>query len=441
MSMDYSLREELHNVLTMIFKELIRGEYILYQKTVPHFEKLTKGGMSITYNDIPDYALTTSLNWPRLTEGINMTKLGGLWNEQYPQFGSLVGTRDGKRVITIRDIINVLVTGVWENDTEFKNFETYINQEIEELAYFLSQTKTKTRIVALLENFYIDNYEKIIQLDKDVVIKKLTEDEIIKYQSDHLKGLHQPTVSQFAIIIDYEDDIIFSDQTSQEQPEIIEEIPRIIDAVVQALNIIKAGAVTVKWQITEQLDYLGYFSGISKRGRLDTVIGPMPKCCLMLGEVDRLISLYQKLLYEDVKLFEIALSRLSESELRRNPTDSIIDSVIGLESFLLRETGDDKYRGEMRWRFSINYATLFNGEERLERRKLALNAYDLRSKIVHGGRLDPNRVKFGPNKVPIGEAAKEIRDMLRYTLNYLINLPPGESFDSEGFWINRLLKW
>ncbi len=435
--MDQALRKKLFDVLLVIFKKLMKGDYTLYQKTMPRFDRLMNNGMSIAHESVPDYTYTLTMNWPKLTEGIDMTTLGTLWKEQYLQFAR-IGTRHVGRGIKIRDIIEVMTTQVWMKSIEFEKIETYINQEIDELTHFLDQTDTKTRLVALLVKFYIEDYKKEIQLDNDAIIKKLTEEEIIHYQSDYLKGPDLVKVSQFAIIIDYKDEIIFSDYPSHERSEIIERIPHILDAVVYALNIIKAGAVAVTRKLTEQMDYLGNFLGVYSHSRFDPVIGP--QYTLKLKEVGQLITLYKKLLNEDVKLFEIALSRLSESELRLNPIDSIIDSVIGLESLLLRETGDEKYRGEMRWRFSTNYATLFDREERLARRKSALNAYDLRSKIVHGSRLDPNRVKFGSKKVPVTEAAKEIRDMLRYTLKYLIDLPPGINFDSEGFWINRLLK-
>jgi hypothetical protein len=58
---------------------------------------------------------------------------------------------------------------------------------------------------------------------------------------------------------------------------------------------------------------------------------------------------------------------------------------------LLHNTGDPDSRGELKYRAAIRGATFLGGpnEERVRVFNLLRDAYDLRSKAVHSGRLDP----------------------------------------------------
>jgi hypothetical protein len=121
------------------------------------------------------------------------------------------------------------------------------------------------------------------------------------------------------------------------------------------------------------------------------------------------------------------------------PIDSIIDAMIGLESLLLNKKGNDGATGELTYRFSMNYATLFNAEQREYRRILARDVYSIRSRIVHGDEPDMDKMQIGGEKMNLGQLADKVKDMLRYTLNFLIELPAKNNFNSKGFWIKRLL--
>jgi hypothetical protein len=67
---------------------------------------------------------------------------------------------------------------------------------------------------------------------------------------------------------------------------------------------------------------------------------------------------YAKLFANIHPTLEMACQRLVDATRRTKPRDSIVDAVIGLESILLVEIGE-KYRGEARFRFSLNHAFLF----------------------------------------------------------------------------------
>ena len=70
--------------------------------------------------------------------------------------------------------------------------------------------------------------------------------------------------------------------------------------------------------------------------------------------------------------------------------DRFIDLRIALESLYLQNIGNEKYRGEMRFRLSLIGAWHLSAdlEERRRVRKMLLDAYDVASKAVHSGDLD-----------------------------------------------------
>jgi hypothetical protein len=69
--------------------------------------------------------------------------------------------------------------------------------------------------------------------------------------------------------------------------------------------------------------------------------------------------------------------------------DKAIDLGISLEAMMLHNQGQERERGELRYRTAIRGAAFLGGalEERQKHFKLLREAYDLRSEAVHAGRL------------------------------------------------------
>jgi len=126
---------------------------------------------------------------------------------------------------------------------------------------------------------------------------------------------------------------------------------------------------------------------------------------------------------------EYASQRLVDASLRANPRDAIVDAVIGLESILLNDVGE-KNRGENRFRFSLNYASLCPPSERRSGFLIARNLYDLRSKIVHGGQ---------PDSALLPNAAADARKALQKTLHGFSASLEKPGFLEQNFWLNRIL--
>ena len=109
-----------------------------------------------------------------------------------------------------------------------------------------------------------------------------------------------------------------------------------------------------------------------------------------------------------------ACARLASCSVRLAPRDMLIDAVIGLEALLLSSLSKDAYRGELRFRFSLNYALLKDGPaERRAAFRLAQSLYDNRSVIAHGGAVDEAKVKVGDDTMSLRAAAFLARETLR----------------------------
>lgn len=99
--------------------------------------------------------------------------------------------------------------------------------------------------------------------------------------------------------------------------------------------------------------------------------------------VKQWLSWFETVSTTDARAVEVGLDRLIKAVVhRKDPIDAIIDAVISWESLL----GDPQ--GELRFRISTAMAVILKQDEegRRELVKEAKDLYDLRSKIVHGGK-------------------------------------------------------
>jgi hypothetical protein len=134
---------------------------------------------------------------------------------------------------------------------------------------------------------------------------------------------------------------------------------------------------------------------------------------------------------------EIACQRLVDATRRTKPRDGIVDAVIGLESILLVEVRE-KQRGETRFRFSLNYASLFPAAERPDAFNTARDLYDLRSVIAHGGE-PKQKDKINGKEMTLHEIAPLARSILRETLAKFMPNSAKPDFLTGGYWIERTL--
>jgi len=119
---------------------------------------------------------------------------------------------------------------------------------------------------------------------------------------------------------------------------------------------------------------------------------------------------------------------------RTRADDEIVDLMIAAES-LLMQRGDEKYRGEIRFRLSVRAASLLadTPEQRLSAFRFMRRAYDARSKIVHGGTLSESHlVGLDGSQLSVDGFADSLEDAVRKALHKAMDrLASGEGFPPD----------
>ena len=118
------------------------------------------------------------------------------------------------------------------------------------------------------------------------------------------------------------------------------------------------------------------------------VLGQWPyfgKFELSEGEIPHFLELW-RLLEQEAARFSFSIHRFNLAFDRGLLADRIVDLIIAAEALFLSDL-DDKYRGELRFRFALRAAKFIEhpsyGEQDIFR--IMRQAYDARSAIVHGG--------------------------------------------------------
>jgi hypothetical protein len=177
---------------------------------------------------------------------------------------------------------------------------------------------------------------------------------------------------------------------------------------------------------------LGISAGNQRIGGGETI--PFGTYELADEEVPR-IEAHAKAMGRMHQTLEMACQRLVDGARRSKPRDTIVDAVIGLESILLAHLPE---RGELRFRFSLNYATLFPKEERRRAFSVAKDLYDLRSTIAHGSQ-PPAKLKIGDTEYGLAAAGNLAREVLRRTIAIFAPSASKPEYLRADFWESKQL--
>ena len=158
---------------------------------------------------------------------------------------------------------------------------------------------------------------------------------------------------------------------------------------------------------------------------------PFGAYTLDAGEIGLLLEHAKLIFGVTEEAMSMACSRLADAENRTRPQDRIVDAVIGMEALLL--AGADGRKGELSFRFALNYAMLFPPEQRQHGYRLAQDLYRLRSVIVHGSPIDEGKSEIAGEKVELREAGKRATGALRTIIMHFLPMK-GFQYRSREFW-------
>jgi len=246
--------------------------------------------------------------------------------------------------------------------------------------------------------------------------------------------------SQYAFVGEFEQRFAIGEEDISFKP-VRELVTAEIEEAERLLMTYKAGRVIHDWiSIT--------FATPSPTGTLSMGIDgsprPMPNPYeLKQADLDSISERFRLLSSTGLPAMKNACQRLADAERRKNPVDSIVDAVVGLEMLLL--SGSD--RQGLRFRFALNYASLpegLSGDQRKAAFREASDLYKIRSEVVHAGKSSDEPLKFGDEQLHLKEIAERGKGMLRSVIDVFLNLdipaqPKERKRWLEDFWESKHL--
>ena len=311
---------------------------------------------------------------------------------------------------------------------------------LEGVGYFFDNPKIRVRMLTPLVNVHGPRDLRPINFADGVVMRPITDEEFSElYNYSHIFtfSTNNFTNADFVFAQDIEIKKQVGNFGSMESGLESQLHQKILDMCIFALATFKdGGAVGCGWtRILPAQMAFGVGFGSFSLGRSEHV--PPARYDLSVEEAPSLEKHAQTFERNPHPSLEVALQRLVDSARRVNDRDSIIDSLIGLESILLREIGE-KDRSEVSFRFAINYAYLFPVAERKDAYKIAKDLYKLRSQIAHGG-SPKQQERIKGKSMGLEEIANLSRSMLRKTITKFLGNTEHPEFLKEGYWSDRRL--
>jgi hypothetical protein len=318
---------------------------------------------------------------------------------------------------------------LWEKRKTFDLRESEVDMTVNEFAKLVESSVVRLRFRASLIGFNWsgDHLQfpgfQIRRMD-DEEISQIYGGPVIGFASNPMEsGLHE-----FCIESEESAKLTFTQPGSDRF-----ETSSVFDNAMIALRTFKEGAIDYGRIYVAPVTFCpvpiigGYASVSSKSGFGIYHLGDSESQSLIehAGSVLRLTS----------QPLRLACSRLADAETRSNAHDAILDAVIGMEAILLAAAPKE---GELKFRFSLNYAWTHQCEQRAHAFAFAKNLYDLRSTIAHGGLLKPKGIKFEGRPVSIRTAAQLAKLALRRVIkHFLLDTEP--RFTKREYWESACL--
>ncbi len=345
------------------------------------------------------------------------------------QINTLVGTCIGRSTFRIENVIPKLTKlflsdeGIIEFDDSLFTTE-YLN--IENSLY----TKCiKLERITPLCGFYSDTSE--ILLDDNISIVELSDREIIEALKLGIRiGLSIGdtdlifNIQKFAIKFSCElqkvtGETVKVDKIDDQHPFVKGIVE---DNILSSLRIFKAGKVYPLTTITksESIFHQGTSYTISKSVKPSS----FRTYQLLRNEIEDFVSLWNlisKISLPDKHFLSVAMRRFSQANERERIEDKIIDLAICAEALFLGSGSSSD--GELSYRLSHRAAMFI--EEKAEKQKVIFkfmkDAYDVRSRIVHGDALKLPKKEDG-SECSLPEFSDVLEDYLRLSIKKMLNL-------------------
>jgi hypothetical protein len=344
------------------------------------------------------------------------------------QMDTLVGSRLGMVRLEMRTVINAPLVGIANELERFAFDESLFEREYRKLEQSLYEDLVKFERVTPLFGF--TSQRDHLQLTPEVALSRLEDDDIIDLLNVGLSlGTQIPGMdlitnpARFAIRIRFKLLKLTGDVTLEPS---IDDIPYIRgeteEQVLRVLRVFKPGQFRPVGTVMRALNIT---SGVSQW----TTSAPPPFGLsgyqLTLTEADEFASFWLSASHRTVlerPPLETAIRRLSYASERTNDEDKVIDLLICAEALLLSE--QDDWHGEITYRLSHRAALFLETDP--ARRRIVFDffrqAYDVRSKIVHGTKHPRLPLREGTTRYAFPEFIAALENYVRLAIKKAIVL-------------------
>lgn len=359
----------------------------------------------------------------------------------YPSYKNYIGIpgfsqMSGSMCLTHDLSISHLIVELFQRHGKL-NFSTdEIDEIIGDFSAFVDVSKHLVRYKAILLNCSIQPDE--IKLTEHLVLRKLSETEVSEmyggFDTDGRRSYDPHTNHDCVLEGQFETKLVHSDIELDNlcgKDPITTIVEPNLNRAILALRTFKSGHIGYETIDFEAVNFCPIRFGTALRG---------PRVQIGIYDISERESVdlmhHSRMLFSQLdSVLETACAKLSEAEIRTSNKDQVLDAVVGLESILLASLGGND-RGELKFRFSLNYSTLFDEPEtRAYQYRIAKDLYDIRSKIAHGGDLT-GKHRLGDEKLEISEIAKEAREILRKTIRLFLPKVGKSPYKNQKYWEN-----
>ena len=385
------------------------GGYSLLSPHQPLIDRLSSELSPVLTADYPDY----------MTKPVGLGGLGG-------------------GILQPQRILHVLAHESLKRFGAFAIGEEQVNALLNDATRFFDSPNVRIRLFAPLLNVHGSRDVPPINFPGDIIMRPISDEEFTQfYGGNPIFGTSRLVAyPDFVFVRELEVTKIIFDSTRPVEQPFYKSTQDMLDRCILAISSFKDGGAVGYDGLRVTAAELALGVGFGGQHLWGNEHVPLGRYELGPEEAPKLEA-YAMLFEKIHPTLEMACQRLVDAARRTKPRDSIVDVVIGLESVLL-VGGDKREQGEKRFRFSLNYASLFPPSEREAAFYTARDLYDLRSEIAHGGE-PKGKVKFGGKEISLHEIASLARSMLRETLAKFMPKSSEPDFLAERYWMARAL--
>jgi hypothetical protein len=358
-----------------------------------------------------------------------------LFFSTYPDYGEgkLVGCSFGSGQLAHdkASILKKVIGYLWDRHETFDCSEKCVDVIVNEFAEFIDSPTIRICFQSQLQNYQMAASR--LQLAENLVIRRLDPREISAFYNRF--GLHRrhDFIGIHEFVVEGELNVV---KILSGKPIVADSsfdfVRAQLDTAVRCLRTFKEGYVGTDWFHLKFVKFCPL--DVGSYGSWDRFVPP-GIYQISNDEIEALCGHSKNIFNLSEPAMETACARLTDAEARFRPQDQILDAVIGMEALLLAGLPKEERRNELKYRFSLNYSSLFElPEERWRAYKIAKDFYDLRSAIAHGSHSAKKDNRVGEEKLNDHETAKRAKNALRFLIKRFLpqsNTPP---YKDPFFW-------